>query len=52
MGLCKTIEYESLMTQDKPHDLQTHIDFVNGMETTWKAGVNKKFENTSLYEIK
>jgi len=22
------------------------------METTWKAGVNKKFENMSLYEIK
>ena len=22
------------------------------MNTTWKAGVNKKFENVSLYEIK
>jgi hypothetical protein len=35
-----------------PLNLDMHVDFVNGMNTTWTAGINNKFKGMSLYEVR
>ena len=40
------------MYSDEPLNHQVHIDFVNSFNTTWKAGINDKFKDMSLYEVR
>jgi cathepsin B len=37
---------------DRPALNQEHIDFINSLDTTWKAGVNARMVNTPIEQVK
>ena len=52
LNLCEASNVMELIQEERPLELQAHIDTVNSnTNSTWVAGVNNKFEGMSLKEV-